>query len=91
MGRRLGLQGPPQSVELSHSPVAHFKGAEKTRWIYMAESSGPGPGRSTADDAFNEVTREVARRNEAAHKAAQKLRAEKEKRRRAERRKWDGD
>lgn len=57
----------------------------------MAESSGPGPGRSTSEAAFNEVKREVARRNEEAHKAAQKLRAEQEKRRLAERRKWDRD
>ena len=42
----------------------------------MAESTGPAPGRSTADAAFNEVKREVARRNEEAHKTAQKLRAE---------------
>ena len=47
----------------------------------MAESTSPGPGRSTAEAAFNEVTREVARRNEEAHKAAQKSRAEKEQRR----------
>lgn len=57
----------------------------------MAEPLGPGPGRSTADAAFNEIKREVARRNEEAHKAAQKLRAERDKRRIAERRKWDRD
>lgn len=55
----------------------------------MAESSGPGPGRSTADAAFNEIKREVARRNEEAHKAAQKLRAVRDKQRAAVRRKWD--
>ncbi len=57
----------------------------------MAEASGPGPGRSTAEAAFNEVKREVARRNEEAHNAARKLRAEQEKRRLTERRKWDPD
>lgn len=57
----------------------------------MAESSNPGPGRSTAEAAFNEVKREVARRNEQTHKAAQKLRAEQEKRRIAQRRKWNQD
>ena len=57
----------------------------------MAEVSGPGPGRSTSEAAFNEVKREVARRNEEAHKAARKLRAEREKRRIADRRKWDRD
>ncbi len=57
----------------------------------MAESSGPAPGRSTAEAAFNEVKREVARRNEEAHKAAQKKRVERDKKRIAERRKWDRD
>ena len=41
----------------------------------MAESSRPGPGRSTADEALNEVKEQVARRNEEAQKAARKLRA----------------
>lgn len=57
----------------------------------MAEPSGPGPGRSTSEAAFNEVKREVARRNEEAHKVAQKLRVEKDKLRLAQRRKWDQD
>jgi hypothetical protein len=59
----------------------------------MAESAGPGPGpgRSTSDAAFNEIKREVARRNDEAHKAAHKLRVEREKKRVAERRKWDRD
>jgi hypothetical protein len=57
----------------------------------MAGPSGPGPGRSTSEAAFNEVKREVARRNEEAHKAAQKQRAAKDKKRIAERRKWDHD
>ena len=55
----------------------------------MAGSTGPGPGRSTAEAAFNEVKREVARRNEEAHKVAQKQRAERDKKRLAERRKWN--
>ena len=55
----------------------------------MAESQHqPGPGRSTADDAFNELKREVAKRNEAAHRADREMRAPREqeladKRRRA--------
>ena len=36
----------------------------------MAETSRPGPGRATADEAFSEVKKQVARRNEEAHKAA---------------------
>lgn len=57
----------------------------------MAESNGPGPGRSTSEAAFNEVKREVARRNEEAHKAARRKRAQQDKQRLAERRKWDPD
>jgi hypothetical protein len=57
----------------------------------VADPNGPGPGRSTSEAAFDEVKREVARRNEEAHKAARKLRAEKEKRALVERRKWDRD
>jgi hypothetical protein len=38
----------------------------------------PGPGRSTAADAFDEVRKEIAQRNEAAHRKARKLRTERE-------------
>ena len=55
----------------------------------MADANSPGPGRSTSEAALNEVKREVARRNEEAHKAARKLRAAREKQQLAERRKWD--
>ena len=34
----------------------------------------PGPGRSTADAAFNAIKKDIAERNERAHKAAVKLR-----------------
>ncbi len=39
----------------------------------------PGPGRSTSDAAFSELTKEIAQRNEHAHKEARKLRSEKER------------
>ena len=55
----------------------------------MAETNQPGPGRSTADAAFNEVKKEVARRNEEAHKAGRKLRTAREKKRLALRRTLD--
>lgn len=35
----------------------------------------PGPGRSTADAAFDEVRKEIAHRNEQATQKARKLRA----------------
>lgn len=55
----------------------------------MAEASKPGPGRSTADTAFSEVKKQVARRNEEAQKAARKVRAAREKEQLERRRKWD--
>ncbi|MFL5824259.1 MAG: hypothetical protein ACJ764_12560 [Solirubrobacteraceae bacterium] len=55
----------------------------------MAESSSPGPGRSTSEAALNEIKREVARRNEEAHKAARKLRVAQDKKKLAQRRDWD--
>jgi hypothetical protein len=35
----------------------------------------PGPGRSTSEQAFNELRRAIAQRNEVAHQRARKLRA----------------
>lgn len=35
----------------------------------------PGPGRSTAEAAFNDLRKEIAQRNEQAHQKARKLRA----------------
>ncbi len=45
----------------------------------MADANNPGPGRSTSEAAFNEVKRDVARRNEEAQKAGRKRRAERDK------------
>ena len=39
----------------------------------------PGPGRSTSDAAFNEIKKDVAQRNEQAHKEARKLRHERDR------------
>jgi hypothetical protein len=39
----------------------------------------PGPGRSTAAAAFDEVRKEIAQRNEEAHQKGRKLRAERER------------
>ena len=55
----------------------------------MAEPSPPGPGRTTAEAAMSELKKEIARRNEAAQKAARKLRTEREQRLLAKRREWD--
>jgi hypothetical protein len=38
----------------------------------------PGPGRSTAEQAFNDVRKEIAQRNERAHQEARTLRAARE-------------
>jgi hypothetical protein len=55
----------------------------------MDESRSPGPGRWTADAALSEVKKQVARRNEEAHKAARKLRSAREKEKWAQRRERD--
>lgn len=39
----------------------------------------PGPGRSTAEQAFNDVRKEIAQRNERAHQEARKRRSERER------------
>jgi hypothetical protein len=39
----------------------------------------PGPGRSTAQAAFDELKKEIARRNEQAHREARKLRTARER------------
>lgn len=54
-----------------------------------APPQSPGPGRSTADAAFDEVRKNIARRNEQAHKAAREARAAREQRQLALRRERD--
>lgn len=49
----------------------------------------PGPGRSTSDRAFNELTKDIAMRNEHAHKEARKLRSERERKQVLRRREQD--
>lgn len=54
-----------------------------------AQPHSPGPGRSTADAAFDEVKKEIARRNEQAHQAARKARTAREQNQLAVRRERD--
>ncbi len=49
----------------------------------------PGPGRSTAEAAFNDLRKEVAQRNERAHQEARKLRTERDRKERIKRRERD--
>jgi hypothetical protein len=49
----------------------------------------PGPGRSTSKAAFEALTKQIAERNEQAHKAAKKLRDMKDGKKIAEKRKRD--
>ena len=49
----------------------------------------PGPGKSTAEAAFNELRREIARINERTHQEARKLRAASEREQRLRRRTRD--
>jgi hypothetical protein len=55
----------------------------------MAELTSAGPGRSTSTATFNEITKEIARRNEEAHKAARKARTVRENEEIARRRRWE--
>ncbi len=54
----------------------------------MAEPNSPGPGRSTADAAVAELKKQIAERNEAAHKEWRKRRNAREKAKLADLRKW---
>ena len=54
-----------------------------------AHPHSPGPGRSTADAAFDEVKKEIERRNEQAQKAARKARTAREQKQLALRRERD--
>lgn len=49
----------------------------------------PGPGRSTSDKAFSELTKGIALRNENAHREARKLRTERERKQILRRRQQD--
>ena len=49
----------------------------------------PGPGRSTAEAAFNDVRREIAQRNELASQQARKQRAAREQQQLLRRRERD--
>jgi hypothetical protein len=55
----------------------------------MADSTGPGPGRSTSEAALSELKKRIARRNEETQKAARRLRAKREKEQLELRRTWD--
>jgi hypothetical protein len=43
------------------------------------QAQEPGPGRSTSEAAFNQIRKDVAQRNEQAHKDARKLRHERDR------------
>ncbi len=49
----------------------------------------PGPGRSTAAVAFDDLRKEIAQRNEQASQKARKLRAERDRVQVLARRQWD--
>ncbi len=47
----------------------------------------PGPGKSTADAAFDQLRKEIANRNEVAHQKARKIRDARDRKQVLERRK----
>jgi hypothetical protein len=49
----------------------------------------PGPGRSTAAVAFDDLRKEIAQRNEQATQKARQLRAARDKEQVLERRRWE--
>jgi hypothetical protein len=51
----------------------------------------PGPGRSTAQAAFDDLKKEIAQRNEQAHRAARKLRTVREREQIRRRRQRDSE
>jgi hypothetical protein len=50
------------------------------------QTQEPGPGKSTADAAFDELRKEIANRNEVAHQKARKLRDARDRKQILERR-----
>src|SRR5579864_6809431 len=85
-GRRLLLASPLRVSCSRILPWRHFPREPAEGWIAMSESTRSGPGRSTADEAFSELKKHVARRNEEAQKVARKLRAAREREQSARRR-----
>jgi hypothetical protein len=55
----------------------------------MEATNEPGPGRSTSERAFGELKKEIARRNDEAHKTARKERDAREREKVARRRRDD--
>ena len=89
---RKGLRSRAKSPLLSARALAFSCGLierELEREFLMADSTRPGPGRSTSDAAVNELKREIARRNAEVQKAARKLRSERERQLLARRRELD--
>jgi hypothetical protein len=51
------------------------------------QTEEPGPGKSTADAAFDQLRKEIASRNEVAHQKARKIRDARDRKQVLERRK----
>ncbi len=58
--------------------------------MHMAEAKSPEPSkRQTSASTYNDLIKEVARRNEEGQKAARKIRTAREKEQMATRRQWE--
>ncbi len=55
----------------------------------MAEAKSPEPKRPTSASIYNDLIKEVARRNEESQKAARKIRTAREREQLATRRRWE--
>jgi pyruvate/2-oxoglutarate dehydrogenase complex dihydrolipoamide acyltransferase (E2) component len=75
------------SASLRILPVAHVSWSSEEESSTLPKQNQkasqprqePGPGRSTAEQAFNDVRKEIAQRNERAHQEARSLRAARER------------
>jgi hypothetical protein len=75
----LGELAPPLGVSLSHWCRGSILREGDEECVAMTKQlNEPGPGRSTSDAAFNEVTKEIAQRNERTQNEARMLRVARE-------------
>ncbi len=76
-------------VALAFSLWPVFLGSDEERGAMPKQIEQPGPGRSTAAAAFDDLRKEIAQRNEHAHQKARKARAARDRKQVLARRQQD--
>jgi uncharacterized protein YpuA (DUF1002 family) len=66
-----------------------FQWSDEEFRVMPKQNQEPGPGRSTAAVAFDQVRKEIAQRNEEATQKARKLRAARDRQQILARRQWE--